>query len=422
MSKALRLTPHAAPQISFSCPVCEGTQPHYIFSTRAFRAYRCSGCALTFSQRAARSIGDEEPTGASSPRVEKDHATLIETLGRLSIVEPVLVLSDTDDEIIRLLARLGISSTRVFDADSFEGLPAGRTFNLAIISDVIMRVANPRTTLEKLRSRLADGAHLVLSIPLLDGRQAKLMGRNWHEWNASNWWFYTRETLSLLLMAAGFEHIWFHAVRRIYSFNQLVERMRHAHEGTRWFGLLDALRRLFPTRLSRSKFPLPSGSSVVTASAAKASSETVISIVVPVFNERATFKEMFDALLAKQLPGLRKEIIVVESNSTDGSQELVRAYQNHPDVRLIFQPAPQGKGNAVREGLAAATGDVVLIQDADLEYDLDDYDDLLEPLLCLSLHVRARVTPSGRLEDAQVRRRSVDRDDVQHGPLRILAR
>jgi glycosyltransferase involved in cell wall biosynthesis len=102
---------------------------------------------------------------------------------------------------------------------------------------------------------------------------------------------------------------------------------------------------------------------------------------VPVFNERATFQEMMDALLAKPLPGLRKEIIVVESNSTDGSRDLVRSYEGQPGVRVLLQPGPRGKGHAVREGLALATGDIVMIQDADLEYDLDDYDGLLAPVV-----------------------------------------
>ena len=89
---------------------------------------------------------------------------------------------------------------------------------------------------------------------------------------------------------------------------------------------------------------------------------------------------MMDALLAKQLPDMRKEIIIVESNSTDGSRELVQSYEGHPEVRIVLQPRPRGKGHAVREGLAMATGDIVMIQDADLEYDLDDYDGLLAPL------------------------------------------
>jgi glycosyltransferase involved in cell wall biosynthesis len=105
-----------------------------------------------------------------------------------------------------------------------------------------------------------------------------------------------------------------------------------------------------------------------------------VSIIVPVYNERATVGEMMRGLMAKQLPGMRKEIIIVESNSTDGSRELVRGYEGHPDVKLLLQPAPRGKGYAVREGLRAATGDIVMIQDADLEYDFDDYDGLLAPL------------------------------------------
>jgi glycosyltransferase involved in cell wall biosynthesis len=89
---------------------------------------------------------------------------------------------------------------------------------------------------------------------------------------------------------------------------------------------------------------------------------------------------MMDALLAKELPGMRKEIIVVESNSTDGSRALVQSYEGRPGVRILLQLRPRGKGHAVREGLALATGDIVMIQDADLEYDLDDYDGLLAPI------------------------------------------
>jgi glycosyltransferase involved in cell wall biosynthesis len=79
--------------------------------------------------------------------------------------------------------------------------------------------------------------------------------------------------------------------------------------------------------------------------------------------------------------GLEREIILIESNSSDGTRELVAGFAATPGVRIIYQDRPRGKGNAVRAGLAVATGDIVLIQDADLEYDLNDYDALLEPLL-----------------------------------------
>jgi len=109
----------------------------------------------------------------------------------------------------------------------------------------------------------------------------------------------------------------------------------------------------------------------------------ICSIIVPVYNERETLSELMEALLAKDLAhlGLTKEIIIVESNSTDGTRELVARYENVSGVRVLYQQKAHGKGNAVREGFRAATGDIVLIQDADLEYDLADYEALLTPLV-----------------------------------------
>lgn len=104
-----------------------------------------------------------------------------------------------------------------------------------------------------------------------------------------------------------------------------------------------------------------------------------LSVVVPVFNERATVQPALDALTAKRIPGWDIEIIVVESNSTDGSREVVLRYADLPGVKIILEDRPRGKGHAVRTGLGQLTGDVVLIQDADLEYDLADYEKLLVP-------------------------------------------
>jgi hypothetical protein len=117
--------------------------------------------------------------------------------------------------------------------------------------------------------------------------------------------------------------------------------------------------------------------------AAAARAVRTCSILVPVYNEKHTFPELMRTLLAKRLDhlGLEREIILIESNSTDGTRELVAGFSAAPGVRIIWQDRPRGKGHAVRAGLAVAGGDIVLIQDADLEYDLNDYDALLEPLL-----------------------------------------
>lgn len=105
-----------------------------------------------------------------------------------------------------------------------------------------------------------------------------------------------------------------------------------------------------------------------------------LSVIVPVFNERATVRAALEAIFAKSIPGWELEIIIVESNSTDGSREIVREFAAHPRARLVLEDRPRGKGHAVRAGFAEATGDVILIQDADLEYDLGDYDILLAPI------------------------------------------
>ena len=105
-----------------------------------------------------------------------------------------------------------------------------------------------------------------------------------------------------------------------------------------------------------------------------------VSVIVPVYNEISTVRQALDALVAKRMEGFTLLIVIVESNSTDGSREVVQSYRGCGNVTVILEESPRGKGHAVRAGLAAATGDIVIIQDADLEYDLNDYAKLLAPI------------------------------------------
>jgi len=105
-----------------------------------------------------------------------------------------------------------------------------------------------------------------------------------------------------------------------------------------------------------------------------------LSIVIPVFNEIATIAELLNRVQSAPVAGLKKEIVVVDDCSTDGTREYLAAY-THPDVRAVFHQQNQGKGAALRTGFAQTTGDVVLVQDADLEYDPDEYPRLLRPIL-----------------------------------------
>ena len=107
----------------------------------------------------------------------------------------------------------------------------------------------------------------------------------------------------------------------------------------------------------------------------------LVSIIVPVFNEIKSLRQILDQIDAVRLDGLQKEIILVESGSTDGSTELCKQLATDRSYKLVIEEAPKGKGHAVREGFKHATGQIIMIQDADLEYSPTDYPELLKPII-----------------------------------------
>jgi glycosyltransferase involved in cell wall biosynthesis len=117
-----------------------------------------------------------------------------------------------------------------------------------------------------------------------------------------------------------------------------------------------------------------------------------LSVIVPVYNERNTVVEVVRRMRAVELPdGIEREIIVIDDGSTDGTRDVLRQLGDST-VRILVHEGNRGKGAAVRTGLALATGDYVLIQDADLEYDPDDWPRLIAPVT----RGRARVVYGSR--------------------------
>jgi len=102
-----------------------------------------------------------------------------------------------------------------------------------------------------------------------------------------------------------------------------------------------------------------------------------LSVIMPVFNESNTLREIIERVLAMQMVS---ELLIVDDGSTDGTRELLQDLELHSRIRVILKQKNEGKGSAVSIGIKNAEGDIVLIQDADLEYDPSDYPALLKPI------------------------------------------
>lgn len=103
-----------------------------------------------------------------------------------------------------------------------------------------------------------------------------------------------------------------------------------------------------------------------------------LSIIIPAYNEKATIEKIIRRIKAVNLGAVEKEIIVVDDGSRDGTREILKKI---PDIRYIFNEKNLGKGGAVKTGFKNATGDILIIQDADLEYDPQDYLSMIQPIL-----------------------------------------
>jgi hypothetical protein len=239
---------------------------------------------------------------------------------------------------------------------------------------------DPLTVLQKLHDVLdIHGCVMVIS-PMTDSKAARLLRASWWEFNRANLFYFSVDTLQTLLIRAGFGDPIVVPDRSLASLNYLRERLSMNPHALRRFRWLRGITSFAPV-LRNKTFRLSHGRTRLLVRSKARSFQPRLSVIVPVYNKAATFAELIERLLNKMIDGLEIEVVLVESNSTDGIRDLVLRYKKRPRALLILEETPKGKGHAVRTGLKAATGEIVLFQDEDLEYDIDDYDALVAPLL-----------------------------------------
>lgn len=373
------------------CPLCGSGERAYLFPVHENAVFRCRGCDLIFvagragglpAQLGSKVATSYEPARCSPTEQEAAGRYLAEVSAAILPDEPLLVLAPDGHSLGAQAAEMGFSAVTALTGEAFlkTAFPKGH-FAAVIVAYQWEEMTNPLLFLQQLHNRLRPEAFSLLVIQAVDSWPARFFRHAWVGWHRRRRFYFTRKTAHLLLLKAGFSNVWFEKDRRAYTVNHVGDRLQSA-PSTFVTRLLRSGVRLWPRALRGWQIPLTTSGVIVTAlRAALPVEKKKVSIVVPVYNERRSFSELMTALLAKKMDYVEREIIVVESNSKDGTRDVVLEYKDHPEVRLILQDRPHGKGHAVKEGFRAAKGDIVMIQDADLEYDLNDYESLLQPLL-----------------------------------------
>ena len=429
MSDTLRLefTPTAAVAASRShsryvmCPACQRDVPKYLFHRAGVRFVRCASCDAVYVNPAREhplnNLDVEKLHPFANPRdrdlMVADMQALLDHVAadyQRLMGKPLtrtLVIGRYLPEFAQLAPELGLAVAEIND-EVFEKLAIDsdvRAFTgllqkqpqVVILQELLESCSDPGAVVAKLVAALPPETLFVVTYTNADSLPARILRRNWAQFFGTKSAYLSTGNLSLMLGRHG-----------------LVLKSQYPLPVTRTAGYVaEMAERLVPnmglatvakaTPLRDLRIPVRAGNRVATFGRSHITTTAEkLSIILPVFNEHRFAAQVIDAVLAKELP-IEREVIIVESNSTDGTREIVQRYEQTPGVRVVYEERPRGKGHAVRTGLQHVTGTIVLIQDSDFEYDIDDYDALLEPIL----HHKAMFVLGSRslgLDDWKVRK------------------
>ena len=407
--------PSGNPWYAKGCLVCDSARVYYLFSIFGYRVVRCNDCGLVFlnpqpdDTELAKIYGADYFCGSESEEKRRAAAELKEATARLYLHQiqryhgrnPGRVLEigcgkgeflveaeKAGWEVVGVeyspaaceTARSRLKRGKIFCGQLSDSGLEPEHFDLCVIADVIEHVRNPVVFLDEIHRLLKPGAALAVYTPSLDSWSARLMGQKWMEFKTEHLAYFDRKTIQTALFKTGFHQVIIEKGWKILSFDYIRQHFEH-YPVQPITPFLQGLAKLLPARLKQSHWQIVASGMTAFARKTAVPTRPLLSVIIPAYNESATFAILMESVLHKKCLEVDTEIIIVESNSTDGTRELALKYKSHPRVKLILEDKARGKGHAVRAGLKAAVGNYILIQDADLEYDLEDYDALLEPLL-----------------------------------------
>jgi Zn ribbon nucleic-acid-binding protein len=385
-----------------ACPACQADTPRHLFHKKGVRFVRCGACGAVYVNPAReRPVNDLDIEHVRPFTNERDRALMVQDFDALlaSVAADHARLAGAPPTRTLLLGRflrefaelprakeLGLDVALLTD-DAFQKLAASdvswarphleRAPQVVILHELLEACPDPGAVIGTLLAALPPTTLFVVTYTNADSLPARMMRRYWPSFFDYKAAYLSTGNLTALMARFGL------VLKNQYPLPVTRTAQYIADFGARMGArpeLIDALVRATPLR--DVAIPVRAGNRVAVfgRSALGVGRGEKLSIVLPVFNEARYCAQVIEAVLAKTLR-IDKELIIVESNSTDGTREIVQGFANRPGVKVVLEDRPQGKGHAVRTGLAHVSGTIVLIQDADFEYDIDDYDALLEPIL-----------------------------------------
>ena len=398
------------------CVVCRSKRIHYDFSLGRHRVEECTNCGLMRLNPQPSDAELAQIYGAnyfafSGDAEGQQHASMLKSrtadfyLDQLEsyvggkLTGSLLEIGSGHGDFLTRAAARGLAATgieyspdaveiaaaklngraRVINGEIGDLQGAAERYDFIVFADVLEHVRNPRLFLQQVHALLKDDGVVMAVVPSLDSLSARWMKGRWVEFKREHLWYFSLKTISQLFYDEAFGCVRSTPAKKSLSYDYVAQHFEH-YPVAPYSTLIGIGKRIIPLRLRRKPMQLTASGIAVFARKELRHARKKLSVVMPAFNEAGSVQQGIERVLSKKLDELDIELVIVESNSTDGTREIVMGYEHRPGVKIILEDRAKGKGHAVRQGFSQITGDYVMIQDADNEYDIEDYDALIRPL------------------------------------------